>query len=173
MVHSIISDIEKYFQLLLEMLNDFATISDPKEFYGLVEVSMHKGKIAGWEIKDKVILFYTSDFLDCDEKGLLKGDRYLVKDFSYHFNPSNSSTLASYRIDLHKEDLHLNPAPSLVEYYGDHISCEQLALDISNFNCVLAIQLALQYIKQGFYPADNSQVEGYNKVLDGLRRKLA
>lgn len=65
---------------------------------------------------------------------------------------------------------HLNPDPNL-KHYRHRIDWENLSIDIIRFNCLLAIHLALLYIKNGIYPAD--QKAGiYEKTLEGIRRKL-
>lgn len=172
MMQSIIRNSAKYLELLFDLLSEHDVISDPKQLFELIEVSEHKGKTVGWQIDNKEIKFQTDDFMDCDEGAILNGDRYIIDHFSYHFNPSTNSALNSYRIDFDRGDLHLNPDHSLEYYYGHHITPEQLDLDIDNFNCVLAIQLALLYITQRIYPAER-QAAVYNKALNGIRRKLA
>jgi hypothetical protein len=171
MSYSIVKNGHQYIRLLTNILNDNALITDPKQLFQFIELSEHKGKITGWQINNKEIQFTTADIIDCDESALLNGDRYIIKYFSYHFNPSNSSSLCSYRIDSEQGDLHFNPDLSLIHYYGDHISPDQLDLNINNFNCVLAIQLALMYITKCIYPAE-PQAKEYNSALDGIRRKL-
>lgn len=171
-MHSIIKNPGRYLHLLYELLSGHDIIHDPKQLFELIEVSEYKGKIMGWQIKDKEIKFQTEDFMDCDEAALLKGDRYVIDYFSYHFSPSSTSMLKSYRIDLNNGDLHLNPDSSLEDDYSHIIYPEQLYFDIRNFNCILAIRLALLYIDQQIYPAD-PQAKKYDIVLEGERRKLA
>lgn len=173
MVVSIIKDAEKYINLIHDLLNDNAMIADPKQLYGLIKLSVDKdGNIMGWEIEQKEITFVTNDILDCDEKALCKGDRFAITSFSYHFNPDASNSLHSYRIDLEWGNLHLNSDISLKGTYGDHLEADKLSFDITNFNCMLAIQLSLLYIGRQIYPADPKAAE-YQRALNGLRRKLA
>lgn len=172
MPYSYIKNQKQYLELLNNLLNDNNLISDPKQLFQLIELSEHKGKIVGWQILNKEIKFATADIIDCDESALLDGDRYIIRFFSYHFNPSTNSQLFSYRIDSEQGDLHLNPDLSLISQYVDHISPDQLYLDINNFNCVLAIQLALMYIIRCIYPAEPQASEEYNNALNGIRRKL-
>lgn len=172
MVQSIIKNADKYLELLSNLLSEHSMISDPKHILGLIEISECNGKTVGWQIDNTEIRFHTDDIVDCDEGAFIYGDRYIISYFSYHFSPLDRSTLRSYRIDSNNGDLHLNPDDSLISLYGRHISPEFLDLNINDFNCVLAIHLALLYIRQGIYPADTRAVE-YNKALDGIRRKLA
>ena len=173
MAQSIIRDYKKYMNLLTELLNDHNMISDPKKLRGLVDISVCKGKVMGWRIANKEITFKTDDLIDCDEAALLRGDRFFIKSFSYHFSPAKPGALLSYRIDLDYDgEVHLNPDESLADEYDAHLQADQLSLGIDDFNCLLAIYLALMYIKQCIYPAD-LQAGDYNRALDGIRRKLA
>lgn len=172
MAISIIRDPDKYFNLIHDILSDNGIISDPKQLYGLIKLSVdHDGQITGWEIEDREIKFVTNDFMDCDEGALLKGDRFEIRKFSYHFKPYSNEELFSYRIDLKFGDLHFNTDISLKDYYGDHLKPYELSIDIENFNCLLAILLALMYISKSIYPAD-SQASAYENALGGMRRRL-
>lgn len=171
-MHSIIKNPDKYFSLLNDLLCGHDMISDPKQLFGLIEISKHKNKTVGWQINNKEIKFKTEDFLDCDEAALQNGDRFVFKYFSYHFNPAAKDILKSYRIDLDKTgELHMNPDESLENNYGHYIKPEQLYFDINNFNCALAILLALLYMDQNIYPAEPQAVK-YGKSLQDIRRKL-
>lgn len=169
---STIPDGEKYLFLLHKMITENRMVNDPKEIYSLVKVSKtSKGKLIGWEITNKEINFATNDKLDCDESAVIYSDMFAIKNFSYHFNPSGSDHLLSYRVDLELGDLHLNPDPTLEGVLEHRIRPDKLPVDINNFNCLLAIHLALQYIRNNIYPTDTT-ANLYNTVLEGIRRQI-
>lgn len=170
MISSVITDADIYLSKLHELIRQFGIIIEPNELYSLVEVKMTRNqKIVGWEIKDKEIKFASGEFLDCDEFGEIDRERWKITGFSFHFQPVQNQELLSYRVDLDKlNGLHLNPVP-LDE--SKHLKPDELELDISDFNCILATRLAIEYLNHKIYPADTGSGI-YNKVLNGVRRQL-
>jgi hypothetical protein len=169
MTCSVIKDASLYLEKLDEILRAFGIILEPEELFSLVEIKMTRsGVIVGWEILGKEVKFASGEFLDCDEFALIEGDRWIINTFSFHFQPGENQTLSFYRIDLDQiNGLHLN---SSSEETG-HIPAELLHFDISNFNCIMAIRLAIEYINQAIYPSE-SGASIYNNALQGVRRQL-
>ncbi len=166
-----IVNLERYLYLIKRILNNSA-IDLPKNSRDLFKIRLDKnGKILGWEINNKRVYFYNGDFLMAKEKAIYKRlyDSYLFECYSYHFNPNIDSKLHSYRIDFNtRQGLHVND-----ERNGEnnHITSDQLRLDISNFNLYLAINLCLLYISKGKYPFDNINFEEYNLSITTCRRE--
>lgn len=163
---------EKYLDKLFDLIANNNMIVNPKELFPFVIASRNKeGKLIGWEISDSEVLFADSSYLDCDEYAQLEGDRFIIPYFSYHFEPSPVCGLNCYRIDLDGKGLHLNPSSETQIDFDHAIYWSDLDVNITDFNCFLAIHLALLYIKEEIYPA----VKGasfYNKSLEGLRRSV-
>jgi hypothetical protein len=169
---SVISDVKRYFGQLHRFLSEHKLIDDPKELKSLVTISKNKnGEIIGWIIHRKEIKFSGFEKLKCDEKAIRNFNEFILNRFSYHFNTKENDELQSYRIDLDSVGLHLNPDPSLEETYGHRVLQTSLTLNLAHFNCLLALHLALQYMKHKIYPAC-SDGHVYNNVLDGLRRQV-
>ena len=98
------------------------------------------GPIIGWTINGIEIMFQKA-YLDCDEHAVGKENEIYIDESSYHFQPCISHTLYQYRIDLDKSGTHLNTETFLK--LPHRLEPDQLTLDINNFNCLLAIHLAL------------------------------
>lgn len=169
---SVIRNHSKYLARLHKTISENGLILDPKALKSFVKIFYHKGEVTGWEIRGKQVTFASSDYLDCDEFASKdKQGKYNVTEFSYHFNPVDESRLV-FRIDLESKDLHLNPAPCLEPKLGHRIPPADLHINIEDFNSLLAIHAAMQYISSGLYPTDDT--DGiYNKVLDGIRRLIS
>ena len=173
MTVSVVNDIEKYLRNLYEVIYINKMIEDPKAIKSLVQISKNaKGEIIGWEITDKEVKFTTGDYLDCDEGAIKNGDKFIIGYFSYHFQPNGTPKLLIFRVDLEQGDLHLNPDQSLEPRLKHRIPPNESLIDITNFNCLLAIHLGLQYIRNEIYPADDNHGV-YNKILEGLRRQVS
>jgi len=80
--------------------------------------------------------------------------------------------LLSFRIDLEHGDLHFNPDPSFEPELKHRIPPNELPIDINDFNCLLAVHLGLQYIRNELYPLDDKHGT-YNKILEGVRRQVS
>lgn len=168
---SIINDADKYLRVLHATISEHGVVSDPKDLKKLVRIKKAKnGLILGWSIKEKQVHFFGLDYLDCDEYCELcqMSKKHVINEFSYHYHPGETECL-SFRIDLHKRELHFNPDKSLTGL-AQHILPDQLAINIKHFNCLLAIILAITYQKEKIYPAD-SRAKIYEERLKGMRRR--
>lgn len=166
-----IIDAKKYINKLADILSDCGMIDNPKQLFELIELSIYKNEIVGWQIYNKELQFITGDYLDCDEFAIFRGNYYVFTYCSYHFCPEDYQQFFSYRIDLDSEGFHFNPDSRIENTLGHRIEPNDLPIDIRQFNCLLAIHLALLYIRYGIYPTE-SQAKQYEKALNGIRRKL-
>jgi len=168
---SVISNGLKYLQLLSQIINNSEIVHEPKAVGDLIIIHRRKNRVLGWTIQDKEIKFYNGDYLDCDEIARHSGDygKFIINRFSYHF--SSTGDLLDFRIDMDGGDLHAHPDERTK--LDSHLRPGQgLQLDINNFNLLLAIHLAMLYVKEKYYPLFDENADYINRILDRVRRHL-
>ena len=172
MFSSTIPNVDKYFDVLYQLLVCNNMITEPEYLIPFVKIRTKNGQIIAWEIDSKNVTFSTNDCLKCEERAVRNNNVYEIKRHSYHFNPSEESDLYKFRIDLERSgELHLNPDPKLEGNLGHRMPPSSLSFSIENFNSFLAIHLVLLYLQEAVYPGSNDDT-AYETKLNNLRRCL-
>ncbi len=172
-------DLGKYLKILNQTFHNNGLILEhpdkPLEF-----IKDKSGNIIELEAHRFRIKFLDGNSLDYDELGYIifgNVDMYEIKVHKYHFNASVED-FHPFRIDLDKQSCHANDYDtSKVKYnpsWPDHLGYpNDIDLNITNFNLILAINTSLIYISTKNYPLENTYATSFNSSNERLRRQLS
>jgi hypothetical protein len=178
-VKSTTYDFSRYLGSLARFLSNDNLVDQPTTIGEIIVIRRGKnGRKSYWDVNRKRVILQagaaTVDIRECGEVN--REGRFRITEHSYHFQPRRLK-LYVYRIDLERSgELHANCDESLVgkSSFKYHMRFPgDLGLDISDFNSLLALVVALHYVNTSKYPLDPEFATEYNTRVESYRRQLA